>query len=225
MADDTAGGTWLEHLLIVPAAHVRVGDFEFQAATYEEFHRHWGTRVLHMVCTPMVLIGALVLLNALPLGISLGEVPMHVPLGGVVLAAGLAAYFVGLDALVGLIAIPVVALLLVASIALSHALGDHALLVGAVMSAGGAVVQAASHLFEDVPPPWSGPRPRPLRLVLRDATPRLLLGLGMLTLVSFALEWWASFRVLGMQLNFVVMRLGFRRTLRERLQPRPAAGP
>lgn len=217
MDDRARSPAWLEHLLIVPGAHVRLGDFEFQASTYEEFHRHGATRVLHMLCTPTVLVGALVLLNALPLGISLGDVPMHVPLGGVVLAAGLAAYFVGLDALVGLVAIPVVSGLLALSIALSHVLGDRAVLVGALMTCGGAIVQASSHLFEDVPPPWSGRAPRPLSVVLAEATPRLLLGLAVLTLVSFVLEWWASFRVLGLQLNFVVMRLGFRPALHARL--------
>ena len=201
---------WLAHLLIVPSAHVRVGDFDFQAATYEEFHRHWGTRILHMVCTPLVLLGALVLANAIPLQIA----EIHVPLGGVVLATGLGAYFVGFDAVVGLVSIPVVGILLAASVALSRALGDHAAWLGLLLTVAAAMAQTGSHLFEDVPPPWSGPRPRPLRAVMREATPRLLLGLVVLTLVSFGLEWWASFRVLGLQLNFWMTRLGWRRAQR-----------
>jgi uncharacterized membrane protein YGL010W len=211
------GGDWLAHLLIVPGAHVRVGDFDFQAATYEEFHVDWRTRVLHMACTPIVLVGALVALGAVPIDIALGSWG-EVPACTVVLATGLAAYFVGLDAIVGVVAIPIVAGLLAASIAIGRALGDHALVVGALASIGAAIVQAGSHLFEPVPPPWSGSTPRPLRAVLREATPRLLLGLLALTLVSFALEWWASFRVLGLQINFVLMRAGLRPALRARLE-------
>lgn len=213
MENKRGSGGWLEHLLIVPSAHVRVGDFDFQAATYEEFHQHWGTRILHMLCTPLVLLGALLLLNQIPLEIA----QLDVPVGGVVLATGLAAYFVGLDALVGVVAIPLVAALLALSVSLTHALGGSAAWIGAAMTIGAAMVQAGSHLFEDVPPPWSGAAPRPFRAVVRDASPRLLLGLVGLTLVSFALEWWASFRVLGLQLNFVLMKLGLRPGLRARL--------
>lgn len=210
---------WLEHLLIVPGAHVRVGDFDFQAAMYERFHRHWGCRILHATCTPLVLLGALLVLGAIPLEVS----QIAVPAGPVVLATGLAAYFVGLDALIGVVSIPVVAALLAASIALGHALGDVAPWVGLAMTCLAAIVQAGSHLFEDVPPPWSGPAPRPFREVMRDATPRVIAGLAMLTLVSFVLEWWASFRVLGMQINFALMELGLRRELREKLEARIAS--
>jgi hypothetical protein len=219
MSDASAGRGWLEHLLIVPGAHVRVGDFDFQAAMYEQFHQRWGCRILHALCTPLVLVGAMLALGAIPLEVT----GVHVPVGPVVLATGLAAYFVGLDALIGVVAIPVVAALLAASVALGHALGGHAPWVGFAMTSLAAMVQAGSHLFEDVPPPWSGTHPRPFREVLRDATPRVLAGLAMLTLVSFVLEWWASFRVLGMQINFALMQLGLRRELRERLEARIAS--
>jgi hypothetical protein len=69
-----------------------------------------------------------------------------------------------------------------------------------------------SHSFEDLPPPWSGRAPRPPLEVLRAARPRFLLAFAGLVLVSIGLEWWASFRVLGMQLDFVLVRLGRRRS-------------
>lgn len=215
-------GTWLDHILIVPGAHVRIGDFDFQAEMYEEFHRHWGSRILHMLCTPLVLVGAMLVLTAIPFEIAAGP-DLHVAAGSVILATGLAAYFVGLDAFVGVVAIPIVAALLALSVVLAQALGDHAVHVGALVTFLAAVVQAGSHLFEPLPPPWSGATPRPLRAVLREATPRLVAGLGMLVLVSFVLEWWASFRVLGLQINFVLMRLGLRPALRARLERRVEA--
>jgi uncharacterized membrane protein YGL010W len=203
--------SWLARYLVVPGAHVRIGDFHYQAELYDVFHMTWASRIGHMVCTPIVLLGALTALAAVPVTITGVGVLDGVPVAGVVLAAGLAAYFFGLDALTGVATTPIVAGLLAASIALARALGDHAATVGAALMIGAAILQAGSHLFEDVPPPWGAPRTwRPLGEVLRGATPGKLLGLMALTLVSFVLEWWASFRILGLQVNFVAMRLGLR---------------
>lgn len=211
---------WLASYLVVPGAHVRIGDFHYQAELYDVFHMSWQSRIGHMICTPVVVLGALLALDAAPFSIA-GALFEGVPVGGVVLAAGLAAYFFGLDAFVGLTTTPVVAALLAASVALSRALGEHTLVVGIGLMVVGAVFQAGSHLFEDVPPPWGAPRTwRPLREVLREATLSKLAGLCGLTLVSFALEWWASFRILGLQVNFLAMRAGLRPDLAKLLERR-----
>ena len=212
---------WLASYLVVPGAHVRIGDFHYQAELYDVFHMSWGSRLGHMISTPFVILGALLALDAIPLSITGIALLDGVPLGGVVLAAGLSAYFFGLDAFIGLTTTPVVAALLVASTLLARVLGDHTLAVGLGLMAAFAVLQAGSHLFEDVPPPWGAPRTwRPLRDVLREATPRMVFGLLGLTLVSFALEWWASFRILGLQVNFLAMRAGLRPDLAKLLERR-----
>jgi uncharacterized membrane protein YGL010W len=202
---------WLASYLVIPGAHVRIGDFQFQAELYDVFHLSWVSRLGHMICTPIVLLGAMLSLGVVPFVVAGGGPVDGIPVASLVLAVGLSAYFFGLDALIGLLTTPIVIALLAASIALSRALGDHALITGVAMMAGGAVVQAGSHLFEDVPPPWGAPRTwRPLREVMREATMRKLAGLAGLTLVSFVLEWWASFRILGLQMNFLAMRAGLR---------------
>lgn len=219
--DSNSMREWLTRYLIVPGAHVRIGDFEYQAELYEVFHQTWPSRLGHMVCTPVVLLGALLCLDAVPLFIAGGGGLDGTPVCGVVLAGGLAAYFFGLDAIVGLVSTPVVALLLAASVLLSRSLGEDTLLTGVVLMTMGAILQAASHAFEDLPPPWGSPRGwRPMSAMLREASPRTLAAFGVLILVSFALEWWASFRILGLQLNFLLMRAGLRPDLERHLARR-----
>jgi uncharacterized membrane protein YGL010W len=212
----------LARYLVVPGAHVRIGDFQYQAELYDVFHMHWGSRLGHMLCTPIVVLGAFLALAVIPLEIA-GPGIEAAPVASVVLAAGLCAYFFGLDAVIGLATTPVVALLLAAAIATGRALGDDAVLLGVALMVLGAVGQAGSHLFEDLPPPWGAERTwRPLREVLGKATLGTLLGLAALTLVSFALEWWASFRILGLQVNFFLMRAGLRPDLTKLLERRRA---
>jgi uncharacterized membrane protein YGL010W len=213
--------TWLARYLVVPGAHVRIGDFHYQAELYDVFHMHWGSRLGHMVCTPIVVLGALTSLAALPLVITgLGALE-GVPVASVVFAAGLAAYFFGLDALTGLVTTPIVAALLAVAVLVARASGAHVAWVGLAPMAIGAVAQAGSHLFEDLPPPWGAERTwKPLREVLRVLTPRMALGLATLVLVSFALEWWASFRILGLQMNFLAMSAGLRPDLVAQLERR-----
>jgi hypothetical protein len=212
-------GGWLTRYLIVPEAHVRIGDFHFQAELYDVFHRRWGSRLGHLLCTPVVVTGAFLALSAIPL-----TLPGGLPVGALLLAVGMVAFFFFLDRFVGLLATPVVAGLFAASIALARLLDGRAFAAGALAMAAGAVAQAVSHLFEEVPPPWSGHRSwRPLGEVLRAATARTVLGLAGLTLMSFLLEWWASFRILGLQLNFLAMQTGLRPALTKRLERRRAA--
>src|SRR5262245_57890980 len=55
-----------ERIFIVPMAHTRVTDAAFQMEMYELFHRTGGGRLGHLVGTPAILLGALMLLARTP---------------------------------------------------------------------------------------------------------------------------------------------------------------
>src|SRR5262245_39990119 len=83
-----------ERLFIVPAAHVRLADVAFQTEIYELFHRTTGARAGHMIGTPAVLFGAMLLASRAP-----GAAGPALAIG---LAVALTAWGVAVDRLAGL---------------------------------------------------------------------------------------------------------------------------
>jgi len=135
-------------LLIVPLAHTRVVHVSFQTLMYELFHRTTGGRVGHLIGTPVVLFGALVLTSCVP-----GEAAEGLAIG---LSLAITAWGFAVDRLAGLATAIVLALLATGAFALARALGAEAASAGVACMAGGCAVQTLSHTFEDVPPPMSG---------------------------------------------------------------------
>lgn len=210
----SAGARLARALLIVPAAHYRVHDADFQAEMYALFHTRAGCRLGHMACTPAVMLGLfLVLGRVAPPGWTW---PLPAALGLVVVAWGLR-----VDRLAGAVMVPLVALTLAAARAL-EAVAAHPLALGAALAVGGAALQMLSHGFEDIPPPLSGRAGWvPARAWLAAASAARVVGLGVLSLAVFTwLELWASPRVWPLQVLHVLMRAGHRPDLRARLAAR-----
>ncbi len=205
-----------EQLLIVPAAHTRLGHAAFQAEMYELFHRASGTRIGHMIGTPTILLGAFLLatrVTAAPVVVS-------------AMACGIAAWGAVVDRVVGLVTALVTALLAASAFMLAHALGpDTALVVALACALGGCATQTFSHAFEDVPPPLSGttgfmPVIAWLRCVrLLGAARAAVLTFG----VFFWLEMWAAFRILPLQILHLLMQAGHRPELRRAFDARVVA--
>jgi hypothetical protein len=198
---------FLRHLTIVPAAHVRVFDFGFQARLYDAFHRRELSLIGHAVCTPVV-VGFMLAAAA------------HVHGGAWALAALLLAYYLYLDRLVALLlALPIAGLAFLGTwFAASWGPGSLGIALGGMLA--GAVLQTFSHILEPVPPPLAdGPGFVPVREWLRTVSPtRLLLGV-LLTLTSFTLlEMFASPRVFACQAQRFLFWLGYRPEHRSRMR-------
>jgi hypothetical protein len=202
----------LWRLLVVPRAHVEVSDFELQVSLYDVFHEGWISRVGHMTCTPIVLMSTMMIADRV---VHCGS------FGAGIVTVGLACYAIGLDVVVGLLAAPALGALLGVVAAVEAAAlepSTPALILTLTLAS---MAQAFSHLAEDVPPPWSHSRRFvPLGQVLRAQPWRATVGMAPLTLMAFVLEWWASYRIFGLQLHFVAMQLGLRPRLWARLQAR-----
>lgn len=212
---------WLQKLTIVPEAHVQLSEFELQATLYEVFHTRPVSRVGHAVATPIVLGCAMLLLDRLPFTVSGVPVAGEVGVGAMILAAGLIAYTWGLEIVTGLLATPYVIGLLFASWALGPALAGVPAWALALAMLAASALQAGTHCFEPIPPPWSRTHTfRPARDVAREMTWRELPGVLLLTLTAFLLEWWASFRIFALQLSSLAMALGLRPALRQRIAAR-----
>jgi len=207
-----------EALFIVPAAHTRLADVSFQTEIYELFHRTLGARIGHLIGTPSVLFGTLLLASGAP-----GAAAPVLVIG---LILGVAAFGVAVDRLAGLATAIASVLLAVAALLLTQALGPETALVVALSCVfGGCAVQTFSHVFEDVPPPVSGSpefvTPSAWRRRVRVFE---LLRLTLLTfLVFYWLELWACFRILPLQILHLLMWAGHRPDLRRALDARMAA--
>jgi uncharacterized membrane protein YGL010W len=207
-----------ERLFIVPAAHTRLADVAFQAEMYELFHRTPAGRIGHMIGTPTILLGVLVLTSRAP--------GAAAPLLAVALAFGIAAWGLVIDRLAGLVTSIATALLAVSAFVLARALGPETALAAALaLVLGGCSVQTFSHAFEDVPPPLSGAAEFvPPSAWLRRARLREVVRAASLTVgVFFWLEMWATFRILPLQVLHLLMRAGHRPELRSALDARVSA--
>jgi hypothetical protein len=209
-------GTLAERILIVPSAHTHLHAISFQLEMYELFHRTWGGRIGHMLGTPTVLFGVLLLLSRAP-----GAAGPLLAGALVVLMAGWGA---AIDRLVGLLTGVAVTALAVGAAALGAALGSGGPRVAVLLIFGACAVQTFSHLFEDVPPPHSGTtefvpiRSWLQRIGLRDVVSSTVLALG----VFYWLELWASLRILPIQVLHLLMHAGHRPALRYALDRRVA---
>jgi hypothetical protein len=85
--------------------------------------------------------------------------------------------------------------------------------------AAGAAIQAASHVVEPIPPPWSGgPAFRPLLDVLRQPGTPLRVGWPVLGFMGMVLEAWAAPRIWPYQVLILLAPLGYRVAERERMR-------
>jgi hypothetical protein len=214
MSPKTRTPSLAEHLFIVPAAHTRLADVAFQAEMYELFHRTPAGRIGHMIGTPTILLGVLMLISRAP--------GAAAPLLAVALAFGIAAWGLVIDRLAGLVTSIATALLAVSAFVLARALGPETALA---LVFGGCAVQTFSHAFEDVPPPLSGAADFvPPSAWLRRARLLEVVRAASLTVgVFFWLEMWATFRILPLQVLHLLMRAGHRPELRGALDARVSA--
>lgn len=197
--------TAVEYLTIVPEAHTRIFDLELQWKLYEVFHTTAITRIGHLLGTPVILMGALLLAASVPLG------PVDL---GLVFIAILGLWYITVDRLVGVL---LSALLLGAWLAVARE-GFATPALGGLLVVAGTGVQTLSHLGEPLPPPWSGTRSwRSLGELWRTAPRWRFLALPGLFVCSVFLELWAAPRVFPYEGLYLLSHFGYRSDERERL--------
>lgn len=207
-----------QSILIVPAAHSRILDMRFQIEMYELFHQTLLCRLGHMICTPLVLLGALILASRIELaGATVTPASIYV--------ATLAAFAISLDRRVGAVMIPLLAALLLLAHHLGAALGARATPAAIALMVAGSVFQTLSHMADAVPPPASGaPGWVPTRAWIKSSSLGQLIRVGALSATAFTLlEFWATFRIWPLQVLHLLLRLGYRPELRRTLHRRVEA--
>ena len=139
------GPSFVDLVLVEPDVYWRVFSLDYQAEQFEVFHRSALTRWTHYVGTQAI-VWAFLLLT---MGMRIGSIPV-----AVLLAIGLGAWYLRLDAVVGLVAdVQVVILLALAWLASSRGLGVTTAVLVLVVAA---AAQNISHSVEPVPPVLTG---------------------------------------------------------------------
>jgi uncharacterized membrane protein YGL010W len=213
-----------DYLFIVPEAHIKLSDFQFQIEIYDVFHRRWGSRIGHMLCTPLVMTAIFALFGLVPIAL-LNAMQRDAPFApGLALPAALIllGWYISIDRWAGLAMIPFIGLALVAAAWFNRFSGEHALRNDLIVIYVGSFLQMLSHAFEDIPPPLSGSyRWAPFSAWVRRADWSSLLGLSLASATVYtALECWASTRVWLFQMIIVMMAFGYRPELRQTLRAR-----
>ncbi len=205
----------LDYVTVLPRAHVRLGDVRWQYALYDVFHSGTPSRLTHALgMTPNTMLWMM-----------LASLVVPGPLdGGLLVAALVVALGAWYDRLVGVLLVAITAGLWLLGQHLIAGWGAAALANTLLAAAALALFQAGGHAFEPIPPPWSGTNTFvPLGTFLRTASlPRILL-LPSMTFFGAALEFWASPRLLQVQLLKILVALGYRPELRREVAVREVA--
>lgn len=210
-------------MFIVPAAHTRIFDGEFQGEMYEAFHTVKISRWGHALCTPLINIALFSLAGAFNAVVESQGTTFTI--SGSLVAALLAQGFYLI--IYGWWSLLLAPLLLAAGIFamwLHEFLGANSIPGALLVVIAATYVQTFSHLWEPIPPPWSGGyRFGSFRkLVSRTPSSRLAL-LAALSLTVFPiLELWAALRIWPLQVAQGLGSLGLlqdrTRRLRERVR-------
>lgn len=201
-----------EQLLIVPRSHTDVFASRYQVEMYELFHRTLGGRLGHMVGTPTILLGLMMMMDRASGGVW----------PALVLAGAIGLYGMRVERVAGLVTALLAAGLAALSTLVVAQTGDQTYWVALGLVVGACAAQTLSHGFEDVPPPLSGTvgfmpvMEWAVTRRIRDFARSGFLFFG----VFFWLELWATFRIWPLQVLHVLMALGYRPELREQLTQR-----
>ena len=210
----------LYEVLIVPEAHTRIFDADFQLELYEVFHTTRTTRWLHCICTVIVNVSLLAAASAISFPAFHGSTfRVDGALLGAVIA--LVGYF-AVHGVWAIMAIPVLLIGVAAAHVLVPALGVAVVPHALEISFAAGLVQALSHACEPIPPPWSGGYHWiTLRdFLLRSSKIKILRLTVALFLIYPLLEIWASPRIWPAQVLHGIMQAGFQPLLASRIQER-----
>ena len=209
-------GAWAGVMLVTPLAHVATQSLRFQTYLFAVFHRTRVARVGHWICMPMIVLAALT-----------SGFAAHALLG-VTMTGVLAAYYLRVALRHGMTALGVLG----AALAVAMGFGGFALVGVAGVSFGSAVgvmlalslVQALSHVLEDVPPRVNGTDDwMPLRAFFARSPLRSTLRATVMMVAGTANELWGSGRLLLVLLLDLLWRNGYQREERRAHEAQVAA--
>lgn len=191
--------SFLDLVLVERDVYWRVLSLDYQAEQFEVFHRSALTRWTHYLGTQVIVWGFLLL----TMGWRIGPVPV-----AVLLALALAAWYVRLDRVVGLVAgAQVVVLLALAWFASSRGLGAWAAVLVLVVAA---AAQNVSHSVEPVPPVLTGRGFEPFPVYWSQASTRHRIRLLLLNFLYLPLELVSAPRLFPVHVMRAMHRLGWR---------------
>jgi hypothetical protein len=191
--------SFVDLVLVERDVYWRVFSLDYQAEQFEVFHRSALTRWTHYVGT-QVIVWAFLLLT---MGFRIGPLPV-----AVLIAIALVAWYVRLDAVVGLVAgAQVVVLLALAWLASSRGLGATAAVIVLVAAA---AAQNVSHSVEPVPPVLTGRGFEPFPVYWAQASTAHRVRLLLLNFLYLPLELVSAPRLFPVHVMRAMHRLGWR---------------
>jgi hypothetical protein len=191
--------SFVDLVLVERDVYWRVFSLDYQAEQFEVFHRSALTRWTHYVGT-QVIVWAFLLLT---MGFRIGPLPV-----AVLIAIALVAWYVRLDAVVGLVAgAQVVVLLALAWLASSRGLGATAAVIVLVVAA---AAQNVSHSVEPVPPVLTGRGFEPFPVYWAQASTAHRVRLLLLNFLYLPLELVSAPRLFPVHVMRAMHRLGWR---------------
>jgi hypothetical protein len=204
-------------LTIVPAAHYRAWDLPYQRRLYALFHTTNVCRIVHSICTPVIVFFLLAALGQVRLPVPYLPDGIPGPSLSLPLAASFATYAFAHDVRVGALLLPVHAGLWISASVFAARTGADVALAGLLLAS---AVQTASHFWEPVPPPVSGcERFVPFATFWRTASPgRKVITLLLASTSYVLLELIAAPRVFPCQMLRMLQSLGYAAGQRERTE-------
>jgi uncharacterized membrane protein YGL010W len=211
----------IDYIMITPDAQTRIFDLRYQVELYEIFHGTRLSRTLHALCTPVITWSLFVLATLIPLrGPALmAALPAATLNGAFGLMGVLLLWYLRLDALVTLIAAPILVAMWITSSLFSAALGGAAGWYGLGLLVVGSTIQDFSHAVEPLPPPLSGSghfgkgksilAEMPLKM-------RIYTLIGGLSIFAF-LELISSPRIFAVQILNSLRRFGYKKDFYEKV--------
>ena len=201
---------WIYTLFIVPEAHTRIFDDDFQGRLYETFHTTRTSRLGHALCTPLINL-ALFSLGGL-FSLPLTAFGLDISISGILVLVLLAQCFYLY--VYGAWALSMAPLLLLSGIIASLAsitFDSEIIIIAPVVMLVCAYLQTFSHWTEPLPPPWSRSyRFMPVSQFLQQESTGNILKLVLLSLTVYPLlELWAAFRIWPLQIAQLLNRLGY----------------
>jgi hypothetical protein len=200
-------------ILVEPGVYVRVLDLDYQAEQFEVFHRHASTRWTHYLGTQLI-VAAFLLLASFA---SVGPVPL-----AVVAAGALAAWYVAMDRVVGVMASLQVGALLVLTWVARDALGLQPLHALGMLGLA-ALAQNLSHAREPVPPTLTGRGFEPFPTYWTRATAWERVRLLLLNALYAPMELVSAPRLFAVHVLRALHRLGWNRAWAEDVTHRAEA--
>lgn len=196
---------WKQAFFVVPKAHKRIFDYQYQEDIYRKFHTKRSTQWLHFACTTTIMVLLFVFSSWIKLDLSFLNI--NNPVNGMLITLFLLVVyylFYCPDELINMVPLVICAFgtaFLIVSVA-----DEIIWLTSMAIFFTFLYIQTFSHLLEPVPPPWSGTKEFiSLQQFISDRPAKDVILISILSVTFYPLlEVWALPRIWPIQLKMLM---------------------